>query len=364
MHGKRKLGMIFLTALLVLSMSACSILPEKEVRRKAPILKVTEKEAFELSYVTRGDMALTQKISCTYVPIQKANLNFAIGGEYVDEIFVKPGDAVQKGDVVGQLRMDGIEDSILSCQHKIETIALEIMHLKEDHEITLKRHKILYAADEKALAEALERADEAYRISLRNLQDTLSIQELTLKSLKEKKQERQLIAPIDGTVTYTRKYEESSVSSTSERAVTIADSTMSLFSANTEYYDYLPAGMEVTITVKKQDYQAVVRDEAELGLPTQERIPGKKAQMYFTLTTPAFDLEDNARGSFIITLDSRTDVLMVPEDAISRANGETIVYVRDEEGMKTYKSVKVGLLANKYYEVLEGLTEGEEVIVG
>ena len=76
------------------------------------------------------------------------------------------------------------------------------------------------------------------------------------------------------------------------------------------------------------------------------------------------ELEDNDKGTLTLIIDARYDVLIVHEDAISSANGEAIAYIVGEEGMKTYKKVKVGLEVGKYFEVIEGLEEGEEVIVG
>ena len=146
--------------------------------------------------------------------------------------------------------------------------------------------------------------------------------------------------------------------------MTVVDSTMSLFMANTEYWDALLVGTQVTITVSKAEYAATVADEAALGLPVTAHTPGEKGTLYFTLDQPALELEDNDRGSMTITLDGRDDVLMVNKKAISRAAGETIVYYQDAEGMKTYKPVELGLYADGYYEVLSGLSEGEAVIAG
>ena len=80
------------------------------------------------------------------------------------------------------------------------------------------------------------------------------------------------------------------------------------------------------------------------------------------LKNPTFDLEDGDRGTLTLTLDSREDVLMVPESAVTTANGESIVYYQDAEGMKAYKPVETGLVANGMVEILSGLSEGESVI--
>ncbi|MBQ3078990.1 MAG: hypothetical protein IJC48_03165 [Clostridia bacterium] len=354
---------LIMILILCMSLASCALLPAEEERKRAPVIKTAQKEEFKLSYVSRGDMALTKKISCTYVPIQKEGVSFQVNGEYIDEIYVEAGDTVQAGELMGQLRMDGVDEEIKSCEREIESLRLRKKHLAEDYDINVQRLAIVYSEDEEALSEALEQAEKSYEESLKSIEDTISLKTLTLSTLQDKKRKRQLIAPISGTVTYVRKYSENSVSNISERAITVADSTMSLFTAETEYWDRLNVGDQVTITVTRKDYEAVVADETALGLKKEERIKGEKALMYFTLVTPAMDLEDNDRGSFILTLDERHDVLRVSQKAISSANGETIVYVRDEEGMKSYKPVTLGLLADQYYEVIEGLTEGEEVIV-
>ena len=144
----------------------------------------------------------------------------------------------------------------------------------------------------------------------------------------------------------------------------MVDTTMSLFSASSDKWDLFNVGDKYIITCKKTEYEATVIDPFEYGIDPGKREVGKRANVYLTLSVPALELEDNDKGTLELVLDSRTDVLIVHEDAISSANGEAIAYVLGEDGMKTYKKVKVGLKAGKYYEVIEGLNEGEEVIVG
>ena len=353
-------------AVLVLcaALAGCSILPKEEVRRKAPLLVETETEKFEFSYVTRGDLELTQRVSCTYVPIQKINLNFGVSGQYVDAMFVQTGDIVKKGQILAQLRMDGVQENIDTLNYNINLTKVSMQHLEEMRAIALERQKILYAADEEKLAEAIDSVNKSYDERKAGYENALYLYEMELQAAYDVKRQRQIIAPIDGTVTYARKYSESSISDETERALTVVDSTMSLFSASTDNWHLFNVGDEYIITCKKTDYAAVVADPIELGIDPGEREMGKKGNVYFTLVTPALELEDNDKGSLTLILDARYDVLTVHQDAISSANEDAIVYVLNEEGMKSYKKVKVGLKAGKYYEVIEGLEEGEEVIVG
>jgi multidrug efflux pump subunit AcrA (membrane-fusion protein) len=65
-----------------------------------------------------------------------------------------------------------------------------------------------------------------------------------------------------------------------------------------------------------------------------------------------------------LVLDSRENVLMIPEAAVAKTNGKTIVYYQDENGLKVYKPVQIGLTAEGMTEIVSGLTEGECVIAG
>lgn len=349
---------------LALLLSGCSLLPQEEIRRNAPLLVETESEEFELSYVTRGDLKVTSRVSCTYVPIQKINLTFGVSGEYIDEIYIQVGDIVKKGQVLGQLRMDGVEESIRELNFSIDSVKLQIEHLNEDRALAIERQRILLASDPEKMQEAIDGINENYDLTEKNYRDTIFLYEMELQSVYELKRKRQLISPIDGTVTYARKYTKSSVSDENERAATVVDTTMSLFSASSDKWDLFNVGDKYIITCKKTEYEATVIDPFEYGIDPGKREIGKRANVYLTLDVPALELEDNDKGTLDLILDSRTDVLIVHEDAISSANGEAIAYVLGEDGMKTYKKVKVGLKAGKYYEVIEGLQEGEEVIVG
>lgn len=362
MKGKRWLAGGLIAGCVLLG--GCSLLPAQETRRTAPLLRETAAEDFTLTYVTRGDLRLTKKISCTYVPIRKESLSFAVNGEFVDEMYVKAGDAVKKGQLLGQLRLDGVNDRIEECEYTIRTLKLRLSQQEEARALALERADARFGGDEAARRSARDAVNADYDARRQSVEDSLGIQTLRLETLKKQKAQRQLFSPIDGTVTYVKQYKESSITSETERAVTVVDSTMSLFMANTEYWDALPVGTQVTITVSKAEYAATVADEAALGLPVTAHTPGEKGTLYFTLDQPALELEDNDRGSMTITLDGRDDVLMVNKKAISRAAGETIVYYQDAEGMKTYKPVELGLYADGYYEVLSGLSEGEAVIAG
>ena len=56
-------------------------------------------------------------------------------------------------------------------------------------------------------------------------------------------------------------------------------------------------------------------------------------------------------------------VLCLPQRVIQTADGQEFVYVLNEEGMKVMQDVKIGVQIDGYVEILEGLAEGDSVIV-
>ncbi len=360
----KRWGLLLVMIAGMLLMSSCSLLPEEETFSAAPLIRQYEREEFKFAFAERGNMVLEQKISCTYVPVQTEGLRFKIGGEYFGEIFVKVGDSVKKGQLLAQLNLDGVGDRIESCRMQIDKLGMRIAALEENRALALDRQRILHdQSTREELNRALESVNEQYDSQKRSLEDELEIALLQLSEYEQELSDRQLRAGIDGTVTFVRGVRSGDRSVAGERFMTIADARVSLFRSETKLWNEFEPGDEILITANKKEYEAVVASEEELGLPPQEKVADKEAYVYFLLKAPAFDLEDGDRGTIVLTLDSRTDVLMVPESAISSANGQSIVYYQNEEGLKAYKPVETGLVANKMIEIISGLTEGESVIV-
>lgn len=348
----------------ILMFSACGLLPEEETFNAVPLIDTYEREDFEQAFAVRGDMELTQKVSCTYIPVQSETLAFKVGGEYFDEVYVEVGDSVKKGQLLAQLDLSGAQEAIDSCILKIEKLEMQLSALEENRTLEIKRQKILLGTDnEDALKETLGRINKQYNTQEQKIRDELTVARLQLKESETLRDERQLRAAFDGTVTYVRTVEYGERSVAGERFVTVADASTSLFRAETKLWKYFVPGDEHVITVSKTPYETVVVSEAELGLEESEKTEGKNAYVYLRLKNPAFELEEQDRGTLILLLDSRTDVLMIPEDAVASANGQKIVYYQTEEGMKAYKAVETGLAANDMIEIVSGLTEGESVIV-
>ncbi len=323
-------------------------MPEEEVYRSAPVTKDYEAAPYQFAAVVRGDMELTEKISLNYVPVQTEKLAFTVDGEYYDGVFVALGDSVKAGQLLAQLRVDDLLAARDACDRQIELLELSIRQLEERRALNLERVRLnADPADRSALEKALRQTNENTDAERAALEDQLTVQQAYRGE-------------------YDRRIEsnEGARSHLNERVVVVADSTLSLFRGETEWWSYFHEGDEYVITSNNREYHAVVTGEETLGLSPNENVEGEKGYVYLALTEPAFDLDDGSRGTLILTRDSRTNVLMIPEDAVTLANGEPIVYYQNEEGVKAYKSIVIGLVAGDRVEVVDGLSEGDSVIVG
>lgn len=360
----RKYLMLAAALLSLLLLPSCALIPQEEEVRTVPLVKEYVREEFSTVTVQRGNLVLTENVTCKYVPVQKVMLSFALGGEYVDKVFVSVGDTVEKGQLLAQLQLDDLELRITQTQQAIAELELKQSYLGKEYELALRRQEIAgEGLDPLSAAQALAAVHSQYEVQGRSIADALNLQYLTLATLEEDLAERQIFAPFAGTITDTQEFDEGERSVYGNGVVTLADATMSLFRAETKYWHLFQPGDEYEIVASKTPYAAVVTAESDLGLPEQEKVEGKKAYVYFVLKEPAFDLEDNQSGLIELVLDQRTDVLYVAKNAISGADGRPIVYYQREDGMKAYKYVETGLEVGKQVEIISGLEEGEHVIV-
>ena len=73
-------------------------------------------------------------------------------------------------------------------------------------------------------------------------------------------------------------------------------------------------------------------------------------------------LKDAMSATAKIVMDAKDNVLLVPVDAVETTDGTDYVQVLTGSGTER-REVELGLMNNEYAEVLDGLTQGEQVLV-
>lgn len=348
-----------------LLLSACGILPEEAQYEKAPIISQYQKEQWEFAYVQRGDITLSQAITCTYLPVQTQTLSFTQADARFDAVFVQIGDRVQKGQLLAQLDLSGVSEQLEMCNTQIQRLQLQIAAVEENRTLALERVRIMYAdSTQQELESQEEKIHAQFDLQRQPLQDELEIAQMQLQDCQTKLLNRQIRAGMDGVVTYLRPIKQGDRITAGDKLIVIEDSASSVFCADSRYWQYFQPGQEHWITVAGEEYSAVVVSEAELGIPESEKTEGSYALTYFKLKDPTVYLEDGDVGMITLVLEAREGVLLIPESAVIPFKGRNIVYYQDKNGMKAYKEVEVGLDADGMIEIKAGLTEGECIIAG
>ena len=113
------------------------------------------------------------------------------------------------------------------------------------------------------------------------------------------------------------------------------------------------------------DEGRITREQAEAMMERFREAQGTQEQQR---QVPAASLEDfqlkeGLTVTVSIVVDERTDVLMVPNSAISTQGGQTYVQVVAADGSLEQRAIKTGITNWTYTEVTDGLSEGEQISV-
>lgn len=357
---------LLLSAVLALSMclSSCGLIPEEEQMRTAPVIKEFSKRTNKFTTVQRGDISVTERVTCKYVPVKSENLYFALGNERVDKVLVQVGDMVEEGQLLAQLELNGLDEQIAQTKIDLEEAKLRLENLKKCHDLERRRNELewqnLSASERMQASEVLETGLE---LEYRAFEDELNITEMRLAALQDELAQRQIRAPFAGTLTYVREYKEGELSQFGIRTMVLSDSTVSLFRADTINWHVFKPGDEYEIEVNDTMHTIVVADEASIGLEPQEKSVGKRAFIYFVLQEADFTLEEGDFAYIDALLQYSEDTLYVPKQAVKKSGDKNLVFYLKEDGLRAYKEVEVGIHNNKNIEILSGLSEGEQIIV-
>ena len=350
----RKIILCGFNILLVsLMLTGCQLLPEEAVLPGAPILHSYEVKSYKMDVVKRGDLIKTTTVSCNYMPAKEEALSFSLGGLMIDQLYVSEGQQVKKGQVLAQLENKDLLANKEQLEYELELLQLQIKHYKEQQEL---EKVVLELKSQQSGAEEI--GESAYARSIRDGEDRIYLIRIQLEEIQEKLELRSLKAGMDGIVTYTMTVQEGDRSVKDKKVITISDMESTAFIVSGQGSQYFEKGMEVVITQQSAERAAVVVDGTEFGLEE-----GQDKIAYLKLKQPDPSLEDGARGSIKVILEEHLDVLYVDKDAVKTSNGETFVYMLDEEGLRVMHPVSIGAECEGNVEIISGLSEGDSVIL-
>lgn len=100
----------------------------------------------------------------------------------------------------------------------------------------------------------------------------------------------------------------------------------------------------------------------EMMKQRQQAQEGQQPQM-LAATLENFQLREGLTVIVSIIVDERSNVLLVPNSAITTQNVQTFVQVLAADGTLEQRAIQTGISDYQFTEVTEGLTEGEQIVV-
>ncbi len=367
-------------------------------RDNSPTLRVNG-QTLSISEVRSGEFNDYIRVSGQVQPMTTIQISPQEGG-IVQEIIVEEGASVKAGDEILRLSNDNLDLQILNSEAELAEkenllrntlISMEQQKLSVEQEklqlqIEVKRlerkykqHKTLYEEKLIALEEYLtaaedhelaagrlalvkERAtqDSLYRsVEIRQMEESLENMRKNMQMIRRRKDNLTIKAPIDGELGLLDVVlGQSIVSGTKIGQINNLDSYKIEAQIDEHYIDRVTAGLAATFERQNESYDAVIRK-----VYPEVREGKFKADFKFNGASPA-NIRTGQTYYLNLQLGDPEQAILIPRGTFYQRTGGKWIYVVDPAGGRAVKrEIRIGRQNPQYYEVLEGLQAGEQVII-
>lgn len=350
----------FLTTVLML----CSCGPVDEPDDLVIIEREEEGNSYEFSVVERGTVEKTMKITCTYRQVNEQEVSFQLTGRLVDQVHVKEGDRVKKGDLLIELSSKDLERRIQDLEYRIARNELLLGYVDTNEEYAISALwvnylNLNYPGDRNSLDDMIESTKQRYRYQREDYEDAIAADRAEMEQLQAELRNSRVYASMDGIVLDMKRNLEGSTSRYGEVVMKILDTSEDLFETKlTDAQKYFNEGEAVPMTISfgsaAGEYLIMPWHMEEWGETQLFVVYEGESEEGFVVGTS---------GMIVIMEDKRENVLNIPTAAVLNAEDRRYVYVLSDDGMREVRWVETGLYGDSTVEILSGLAEGEKVIL-
>ena len=360
-------------------------------------LKV-ERQQQTISTVIQGEFKDYVRLNGQVVPIQVVQISPEEGG-IVREKVVEEGSRVKKGDVILRLSNSSLDLQILNSEaelaekqnllrntqvamqqdllsnqteqasldmdvHRKERSFLQNQRLyeekliskelylqsKEDYELSRKKHQLIT----RRLAQ-----DSLYRtVQMEQMEDNLDNMRKNVLMVRDRKNKLEVRSAIDGELGLLDVELGQSIAA-GQKVGQINDLSAFKIEAQIDehYIDRVKAGLVASFAREGKVYQLKVR----------KVYPEVREGQFRTDFVFVDERPENIRSGqtyyLNLELGKSEQALLVPRGTFFQATGGNWIFVVDKEGDKAYRrNIRIGRQNPQFYEVIEGLEPGEQVI--
>lgn len=320
--------------LMTFSLSGCYLLPREEDILAPPLIEPAVVE-YATQVIEKSDIQQIVKATGKFKSVDEEVLSFESRGGYISEILVSFGDKVKEGDVL--IHLD--DDQLIRDKEQAEL----------DYEISKLVTKATYGSTNKKIAALREeKAQSVYLEACEQLAKA------------------QMVAPVDGTITYMANIHVGDRVSARDKIFIISDPDnlyLVVQGSNVHEFDQ---GDEVTVIIDDRNHEGTY-EGIVLQSPTEIE---ENDALDFSEATTVIEVFDVPEGAIYMNTDAkvelivatRTDTIVVNNSALESFNGRTFVYVL-QDGIKVERYIEIGITTINEVEITNGLEVGDIVII-
>ena len=367
------------------------------LRDNRSTLRVDE-QMLSISEVKRGEFNDYVRLTGSVQPITTVQLSPLETG-IVERIVAEEGTMVKRGDVIIELSNNNLSMQILQSEADLaekQNILRNTLISMEQQRLTLRQEQLQLELDVQRKRRTFEQNDELYRsdllaretwlqskedyeLSLRRrelvlerqrqdslyrtnqvvqMEEDLNSMARNMQLIRQRVDNLNVKAPIDGEVGMLDVVLGQSIGSGSSIGQVNDLSAFKVTAQIDEHYiDRIVRGLTATFERQDHSYQMMLSK-----VYPEVRDGQFRADFIFTGDTP-----DNIRSGqtyyMNLQLGQSSNVLVIPRATFYQSTGGEWVYVLDESGERaTIRKIRIGRQNPQYYEVVEGLQEGDRII--
>lgn len=356
-------------------------------------------ETITVNTVKFGEFNDYIRVSGQVQPMTTIQLSPQEGG-LVEQIVMEEGSHVNQGDVIVVLSNENLDLQILNSEAELaekENILRNTLISMEQQKLSLQQERLqlnvdvrrakrdydskkaLYndqliakenflqaeedyqlALDKLELVKNRARQDSLYRsVEIEQMNESLANMRINMQMIRKRKDNLSIKAPIDGELGLLDVVLGQSVGAgTKIGQINNLESYKIEAQIDEHYIDRVMTGLSATFERQGETFDALLRK-----VYPEVRDGKFKADFKFDGEQPE-NIRSGQTYYLNLQLGQPTEGLIIPRGSFYQKTGGKWIYVVSDDGTKaTKREIRIGRQNPQYYEVLEGLSEGEKVIV-
>lgn len=345
---------------------------------------------FVTATATRGALEDTVLATGTVQAFKQVSVGAQVSGQ-VKTLHVELGQRVKKGELVAEIDSTTQQNTVRNAEAALENVRAQLAVQRASliqAELAYKRQKQLFDADAGSRAdfEAAQATQDTTRANIAALQAQIKQAEITADTAKVNLGYTKIVSPIEGIVVALVAQQGQTVNANQTTPTIIKVAQLDTVTVKTQISEAdvvkVEAGLPVYFTILGEPdkrYHAKLRtiEPATDAILTESTTSASSASnssttsaIYynglFDVPNPENKLRISMTAQVSIVRAQVEDAVIIPSAALGRRDpqGRYSVRVLDAEGQAQKRQIQVGINNNVNAQVLEGLAEGDTLVLG